>query len=149
MCRDLGHDLFPSLTPLAGIAHREPHAGQDTAGDESGLQARPALRTDSSFGGIQSVAFCPLQDDEQLRSHDPNSTAGICCIDAAAGARENPDPAGREYWAEDFRVPGVAVVGCQLQRVDHQRASYLDLWPTRSTQEQGFTRACAASSVAG
>ena len=62
---------------------------------------------------------------------------------------ENPDAAGCKHWPENFRVSGVAVAGCELRRVDHQRTSYLDLWPGRSTQEQGFARACAASSVAG
>jgi len=44
---------------------------------------------------------------------------------------------------------GLQMAGCQLLRVDHQLASYLDLWLGRSTEEQGFTRACAASPVAG
>ena len=117
------------------------------------FMVRPA---DNIFRSYPAIGWQPTAMDAWAR---PRSTTRI--RDSESQARMlsslivvgNPLPQDRPKMllaqSENLRVLGVAVSGCQLLGVSHQCTSYLDLWPGRSTEEQGFKRACAASSLAG
>ena len=77
----------------------------------AGLSAWPTIQFDSSKPGIEPNAVRPLQNNQRLRSHDPNSRTGICSLPQPA----RPDPSTPLLWVlrENLGLTGTKY-GCGM-----------------------------------
>src|SRR5579859_5692910 len=131
----------------AGRRSGKSHARQNKKGDESGLQTRTTLWIDSAHARSQSHAICPLQNDEQLRSDDPHPTTSLCTSDETRRAGADADATCFCNRASHFRMPGLAVAGCQFRAVADSRSADLDVWRDWGAEKQGLPGTCASASA--
>src|SRR5438477_13063037 len=88
--------------------------------------------------GVEPNAVRPLQNNQRLRSHDPNSRTGVCSLPKPARPRTYADAFGCRHGSSHIGVPRLAMARRELRGRNDPCASYLDVWSSRSAEEQSF-----------